>query len=67
MGGSLPLATQFHGEGGLEGRMDATTGTPWAFKSISWSKTNAWDGKLEYEVTNAWAHQLSTHGPPAPS
>ena len=30
MGGSLPLATQFHWEGGRRGRMDATTGTPWA-------------------------------------
>ena len=28
--------------------MDATTGTPWALKTIS-------GRKLEYEVTNAWA------------
>ena len=50
MGGSLPLAAQFHGEGGRRGRMDATTGTPWALKTISWRT-----GQLEYEVTNAWA------------
>ena len=44
MGGSLPLATQFYGEGGWGGRMDATTGTPWAIK-ISFKHT------LEYSST----------------
>ena len=43
MGGSLPLATQFHGEGGRRGRMGATTGTPLGIQ----------DNLLEYEVTNA--------------
>ena len=50
MGGSLPLATQFHGEGGRRGRMDATTGTPWALTPGDQTRPR----QLEYEVTKAW-------------
>ena len=50
MGGSLPLATQFHREGGWRGRMDATTGNPWRPR-LEINKAM----QLEYEVTKAAA------------
>ena len=49
MGGSLPLATQFHGEGGWRGRMDATTGNPWRPRLEIINKAT----QLEYKVTKA--------------
>ena len=55
MGGSLPLATQSHGEGGWRGRMDATTGNPWRPR-LEINKAM----QLEYEVTKA-AAQLEDH------
>ena len=54
MGGSLPLAMQFHREGGQRGHMDATTGTPWALKTIS------------RRTGHSWSMKLPMHGPPAP-